>query len=161
MLSWSQIEELGRDGVEIGAHSHEHLQLDTLSAARAALEIRRSRDALQEVVGPVVSFAYPYGYYRRRLQRQIAEQGFSSACSVRDALSSPDDDRFAFARAIVAGGTSVDDLERIISGEGIEVASSAHTLRRGAWRTARRMGAEPILERLRARRHRARVGEAG
>jgi peptidoglycan/xylan/chitin deacetylase (PgdA/CDA1 family) len=160
MLNWSQIAELSRDGVEIGAHSHEHLQLDTLSAARAALEIRRSRDALQEVVGPVVSFAYPYGYYRRRLQRQIADEGFSSACSVRDALSSPDDDRFAFARAIVSGGTSVDDLERIICGDGIEVTPGAHTLRRGVWRVARRMGAEPIMERVRARRHNARAGEA-
>jgi peptidoglycan/xylan/chitin deacetylase (PgdA/CDA1 family) len=160
MLSWSQIEELSQDGVEIGAHSHEHLQLDTLSAARASLEITKSRDALEEVVGPVASFAYPYGYYRRRLQRQIAEAGFSSACGVREALSSPSDDRFAIARAIVAGGTSVDDLERIIRGDGIEVTPGAHTLRRGVWRVARRMGAEPIMERVRARRHNARAGEA-
>jgi peptidoglycan/xylan/chitin deacetylase (PgdA/CDA1 family) len=160
MLSWSQIEELSQDGVEIGAHGHEHLQLDTLSAARASLEITRSRDALEPVVGPVASFAYPYGYYRRRLQRQIAEEGFSSAAAVREALSSPSDDRFAIARAIVAGGTSVDDLERIIRGDGLEVTPGAHTLRRGVWRAARRMGAGRIMERIRARRHRARAGEA-
>ena len=160
MLSWSQVAELSEAGIEMGAHGHEHLQLDAVSAASASSEITRSRDALEEVVGPVASFAYPYGYYRRRLQRQVADAGFSSACSVKNALSSPEDDRFAIARAIVAGGTSVDDLARIIRGEGIEVGPGARTLRRGAWRAARRVGAEPLLERVRARRHRARAGEA-
>jgi peptidoglycan/xylan/chitin deacetylase (PgdA/CDA1 family) len=155
MISWSQIEELGKAGIECGSHGHEHPQLDAIPAARAWSELTRSREALEPWVGPVASFAYPHGYYTRTLQRQVAEAGFSSACAVKDALSSAEDDRYAIARAVIRRGTSVADFGRIVRGEGVAVAPIARTLQRGAWRVARRAGAEPLLERLRSRRARA------
>jgi peptidoglycan/xylan/chitin deacetylase (PgdA/CDA1 family) len=160
MLTWSQIAELGEVGMECGSHGHEHPELDAVPAARAWSDLTQSREALEAVVGPVSSFAYPHGYYTRRLQRQVARAGFSSACAVKDALSSTEDDRFALARAIVRGGTSLEAFERIVRGEGIRVASASHMLRRGAWRVARRAGAEPLLDRLRSRRAPAPAGEA-
>lgn len=160
MLTWSQIGELGEAGIECGAHGHEHVQMDLVSAHRAWSEITRSRDALEPVVGRPVSFAYPHGYYTSRLERQVAQAGFVSACAVKEALSSTDDDRYAIARVLIKAGTTVERLAEIINGEGVEVAPGPHWLRRGAWRAARRAGAEPLLERVRSRRARATAGNA-
>ena len=149
MLSWSQIKELSAAGIECGAHGHEHFQLDAVSAARADRDIRRSRDSLQEVVGRVRSFAYPHGYYTTRLKRQVAQAGFTSACAMKHALTNAGDDRFAIARAVVYGGVDLEGFTRLLRGEGIGDAPGERRLRRGAWRTVRRAGAEPLVRRLR------------
>jgi peptidoglycan/xylan/chitin deacetylase (PgdA/CDA1 family) len=152
MLTWSQVRELSEAGVECGAHGHEHVQMDLLSAPRAWAEITRSRDALEPVVGRPVSFAYPHGYYTGRLERQVAEAGFASACAVKQAISSTDDDRYAIARVLIMADTTVERLAEIVNGHGVEVAPGPRRLRRGAWRVARRAGAEPLLARVRSRR---------
>jgi peptidoglycan/xylan/chitin deacetylase (PgdA/CDA1 family) len=141
MMDWAQIEEIHSAGIECGAHGHEHLQLDTVSATRAETDIRRSKARLEEAIGPVTSFAYPHGYYTRRVQAIVAEAGFSSACGVKDALSATDDDRFALARVIVRGGMEMDSFERAMSGDGFEVAPGPRRLRRGVWRAVRRANA--------------------
>jgi peptidoglycan/xylan/chitin deacetylase (PgdA/CDA1 family) len=149
MLSWSQIGELSAGGIECGAHGHDHLQLDTVSVARADRDIRCSRDSLEEVVGPVRSFAYPHGYYTTRLKRQVAQAGFTSACGMKHALTTAEDDRFAIARAVVRGGVDIDGFAAMLRGDGIAVAPGDRRLRRGAWRTVRRAGAEPLVRQLR------------
>ena len=150
MMTWDQVKEIDRAGIECAAHGHRHLQLDTVSASVAAEDMERSKAALEQVIGPVASFAYPHGYYTRRLQRQVADAGFSSACAVRDALSSSVDDPDALARLVIRGETGIDDFASLVAGEAL-VAPRAGVLRRGAWRALRRTGAEPIVHRLRSR----------
>ena len=48
MLSWSQLRELSDNGIECGAHSHRHLQLDVIPTAVARDEITRSKQVLEE-----------------------------------------------------------------------------------------------------------------
>ena len=60
MLSWRQLRELDRAGVEIGAHSHSHPQLDTLPSTEAWSEILLSKCQIEDHLGHrVESFAYP------------------------------------------------------------------------------------------------------
>jgi peptidoglycan/xylan/chitin deacetylase (PgdA/CDA1 family) len=151
MLTWGKVAELAEAGIECAAHGDRHLQLDTVPAATAAADIAESKAALERVIGPVDSFAYPHGYYTRRLQRQVARAGFSSACAVRDALSSSVDDPYALARLVVRGETGIDAFAKLVSGEEALAAPRDGVIRRGAWRTLRRAGAEPIVHRLRSR----------
>ncbi len=147
MLSWDQIAELSDAGVEIGAHSETHVQLDTVSRARASREIERSRDALAAVVGPVASFAYPYGYNKPAVRHRVREAGFANAYTVGDGIASAADDRFAITRAIVAGDTTIDRFARII--EARTGRASHRPVRRTAWRAVRRAGGGPVVDRLR------------
>ena len=151
MMTREQIAELADAGIECAAHGHRHLQLDAVGASVARRDVMLSRLTLTEIVGDVVSFAYPHGYYTRRLQRQVRDAGFHSACSVRDAMSGPGDDPFARARIVVRGGTTVEELERLLRGEGVPDAAPGRTLRRAAWRSARRAGAEPLVRHIRER----------
>ena len=151
MLTWEQVSELAAAGIEIGAHGHEHLQLDTISGARAWRDITASRDALTAAVGPVASFAYPHGYYTASLERMVERAGFAGACAVKDAMSAPHDDRFAVSRIVVRGGTGAEAFGRMIRGVHHGGPPGRRTVARGAWRAVRRAGAEPLIQRVRQR----------
>ena len=138
MLHWSQLGELADQGVEIGAHTHTHPHLDTLSLRAARDEIVTSKSLLEEALGQRVdSFAYPNGYSSRAVRRLVRDADFGSACAVRNALSSRSDDRFALARLTVMETTTLDELRGRLAGEG-NAARPRERLATRAWRAYRR-----------------------
>jgi peptidoglycan/xylan/chitin deacetylase (PgdA/CDA1 family) len=122
MLDWAQLSELEEQKVEIGAHSHTHPELDLNRAAAARDEIRRCKQLLEDELGhEVPSFAYPYGLSSGKIRRLVREAGYVSACSVKNALSSPADDLFALARLTVFADTTTEQLRRWLVGYGARV----------------------------------------
>jgi peptidoglycan/xylan/chitin deacetylase (PgdA/CDA1 family) len=139
MLTWSQLAGISASGIECGAHSCSHPQLDVLSAATAREEILRSKTILEEHLGcPVMTFAYPHGYYSSTVRQLVQQAGFTSACAVKHAMSGLADDRFALARINVTADTSVEDLAWLLAGRGLPVAPMREKMRTKAWRFARR-----------------------
>jgi len=60
-LSWEDARRLREAGVELGGHTVHHYVLSGLDAAGQAREVAEGKRALEERLGPVVSFAYPFG----------------------------------------------------------------------------------------------------
>lgn len=115
ILSWAGLGELVASGVDIGAHSHSHPQMDRLRRPMAAHEIALSKDLLeQHLQRAVTTFAYPFGYSRPTVRRLVRDLGFSAAFAVGDLVSRQDDDRFAIPRLTVSAGTTVQDLARML-----------------------------------------------
>jgi peptidoglycan/xylan/chitin deacetylase (PgdA/CDA1 family) len=142
MLAWEQLEELRDAGVEIGAHSHRHVALDVLPAARAVRELVNSKLTLEDRLQvEVTTFAYPYGYHTGTLKRLAERAGYTSACAVKNALSDPYDDRFALARFMVARDTGVARIGELLDGRGAPPAPRGELLRTRVWRLHRRMRA--------------------
>ena len=138
MLTWTQIARINASGVECGAHSYSHPQLDILSVAAARDEIVRCKIELEQHLGrPVETFAYPYGYYSLIVRRLVQQAGYTSACAVKHALSGLTDDRFALARIIVARNTDVAGLDRLLAGRGLHVAPLRERLQTKGWRLMR------------------------
>jgi peptidoglycan/xylan/chitin deacetylase (PgdA/CDA1 family) len=141
MMDWAQVAEVCADGVECGAHSHSHPQLDTLSLVAARGEIVRSREELEEHLDrPVTSFAYPHGYYSPAVRRMVQEAGYSSACGVKHAVSTLADDRFALARIIVSSNVDVESFGRLLVGQGLLIAPHER-MQTKMWRWYRRSAA--------------------
>jgi peptidoglycan/xylan/chitin deacetylase (PgdA/CDA1 family) len=141
MMSWSQISEVCASGIECGAHSHSHPQLDTLPVAAARDEIVRSKKVLEDALGrSVPSFAYPHGYHSPAVRRLVQEAGYSSACGVKHAMSALNDDPYALARIIVSNDVDVDAFGRLIEGRGLPVAPRER-LKTKMWRWYRRSAA--------------------
>lgn len=139
-LSWNQIANLDEDLVEIGAHSHTHPTLDVLPERQATLEITESKRILDDHLDrPVMSFAYPHGYSTRRVRATVHDTGFTSACGVAHAINTSKAERFAMPRIIVSADTTVDDLARLIRGDGLRVAPFREQYRTKGWRLARRV----------------------
>jgi peptidoglycan/xylan/chitin deacetylase (PgdA/CDA1 family) len=139
LLEWSQLRPLHEAGVEIGAHSHTHPHLDTLSAAAARDEILRSKALLEDELGTEVdTFAYPNGYSGPRVRRLVAQAGFRSACAVKNAFSSPGDDVFAIARLTLTATTSLSTFREWLAGSGAPDAPARERLQTRVWRAYRR-----------------------
>jgi peptidoglycan/xylan/chitin deacetylase (PgdA/CDA1 family)/GT2 family glycosyltransferase len=126
-------------GIEIGAHTHSHPQLDTLPVELARFEIVRSKEILENLLGaPVPSFAYPYGYHGPVVHRLARGAGFASACAVKNALSFSADDPFALARLTIRADTTLDQLTAWLDGRGAPLAPRRERARTRAWRAYRR-----------------------
>ncbi len=137
MCSWAQLREIRRLGIEIGAHTVTHPQLDAIARAAMRHEVQRSRTELERrLEQPVTTFAYPHGYHNAAVRRAVRDAGFAGACAVGDGLANLDGDRFAIGRVIVGGGTDLATLDRFLRGQCAVVRR--RSARRAAWRTMRR-----------------------
>lgn len=116
MLGWNDLRTIGEAGIEIGAHSDTHIELDVARSRRLVAEVTDSRSRLSDGLGTAVrSFAYPHGYHSRRVVNAVREAGYDSAVAVKDRWSHDNDDRFALARMFVWGSTSAEGLRETLS----------------------------------------------
>jgi peptidoglycan/xylan/chitin deacetylase (PgdA/CDA1 family) len=98
MLAWSEIREMQRAGLTVGAHSLTHQDLTRLSAARVDDELRTSKAIIEDRLGTAVtSFAYPYGRFDAR-SHALARALFASGCSDALGLVGPRSDPWALER---------------------------------------------------------------
>lgn len=135
IVTWSQLKEISECGIECGAHSHSHPQLDMLPSESAANEVVTSKKLLEDHLGrEVLSFAYPFGYYTADVRQLVREAGYTSACAVDFALTSEATDPFALSRMIVRANTDIEALKRLLAGTD---KSMVHTMylrtRRPVW----------------------------
>ncbi|HTK11593.1 MAG TPA: polysaccharide deacetylase family protein [Ktedonobacteraceae bacterium] len=127
MLSWQDVSEIAASGIECGAHTHTHPQLDTLTASRAKNEIEQSKKLLEDHLGQeVASFAYPYGYFTAHVRQQVREAGFRSACAVKHAMSTQNDHPFSLARVMVSGDMDLEGFAGLITGQTTSAASALY-----------------------------------
>lgn len=139
MLTWSQLREIQSYGIECGAHTQHHPQLDILPRQKAYQEITLAKFVLEQELGQsVISFAYPYGYYDATVRDMVRVAGYRSACALKQAMSSSIDDPWAVARMMVTHDTAVGTFARLLQGEQFRVAPQGEQWRTKAWRIVRR-----------------------
>ncbi len=83
-MSGAQVKRLAQAGMEIGAHTIDHLDLTTLPRAEAAHQISASAQALGALIGaPIRTFAYPSGQLDAGVERMVKAAGLKSATSTQ------------------------------------------------------------------------------
>jgi peptidoglycan/xylan/chitin deacetylase (PgdA/CDA1 family) len=139
MLSWAQLAELSAAGVEIGAHSHSHAQLDQISERRLRAELADPQHLLEDRLGhEISSLAYPYGYSSKRVREVAREVGYLQAASVANATAAPTCDPTSVPRLTVRRSTSLSVFAGIANQRRIRLHyAPAHVLS-AAWVVARR-----------------------
>ena len=117
MLSWGQVAEAADAGVEIGAHSCQHPQLDQLPADLLREELYASKARLEDRLGvPVPGLAYPFGY-SNALVRQVARAaGYGYGYAVRNMTAGQESDLFMIPRLTVHRSTTLDQFRKMIDG---------------------------------------------
>ena len=152
MLAAEQLAPLEALGVEIGAHSHHHHDVDVAPRSVALDEIRRPKVILEDLLGhPVTSFAYPHGFYRAAVREQVQAVGYTSACAVRNAFSSAADDPLSLARLTVRESTTTGTVRDWLQGRGAPVARDRELLRTKVWRVRRWAAAGAARQQARGR----------
>lgn len=140
MLTWRQVVQIDQSGIECGAHSHTHPQLDTLSETTVYGEVVRCKDILQHHLRhQVVSFAYPFGYSTAAVQKLVSLAGYTSACTVQHRMSSSHTHPLALTRFMVTPKTTIDVFAQLLTGTGLAMAEALYLRARTAvWDGPRR-----------------------
>lgn len=139
MLTWQQLSRIAASGIECGAHTHTHPQLDAIPIAAARREITYSGEVLAQHLGrAITTFAYPFGYYTPAIRQLVREAGYASACAVNYAMSAPGEDPFALSRLIVTAETPMAAFVDMLFGRHPKPLRPVAYTRTILWRYARR-----------------------
>jgi peptidoglycan/xylan/chitin deacetylase (PgdA/CDA1 family) len=117
MLSWSQIAEAAQAGLEVGAHSWQHPQLDQLRGSVLREELYASKTHLEDRLGgSVPGLAYPFGYSSARVRRVARAAGYGYACAVSNAMPGRHGvaDLLALPRLTVRRSTSLRTFQDVV-----------------------------------------------
>jgi len=114
-MSIAQIKDLYNAGNEIGAHTQDHPYLTQLSSADQQKEILGSRnDLLALNVGPINSFAYPYGDYDNTTLNLVKSDGFSDAAATIDGDVTLTSDKYQLERQSMESTVTLTKAEQWI-----------------------------------------------
>jgi peptidoglycan/xylan/chitin deacetylase (PgdA/CDA1 family) len=139
MLTLAEIRRLDAIGIHIGAHTHLHPQLDTLTESAARWELQHSKEILEQTLGHEVTLAaYPHGYSSRRVRELTRQAGYRAAFAVRNALSPDDDDPYRIARLTVKADTPPERFDAWLGATGAPIAPRGERALTIAWRCYRR-----------------------
>ena len=76
-MTWDQISDLDRRGMDIGSHTATHQDLTVLSAANLSTELSGAADTLKSKLGhPVYWLCYPAGKYDADVLKYASEAGY-------------------------------------------------------------------------------------
>lgn len=152
MLTWEEVREVSASGIECGAHTHTHPQLDMVPHSVAVDEIVRSKSLLaQHLEQEITSFAYPFGYYTAAVRQVVREAGFTSSCAVKHQVSAETSDPFSLPRLLVNSEHRGEKFASLITGHIESVVDAVNLLylraRTPLWQLIRR-GTAPVTRYL-------------
>ncbi|MEO6260400.1 MAG: polysaccharide deacetylase family protein [Thermoanaerobaculia bacterium] len=120
-LTWKEIEDLSREGVDIQSHSFSHPSLsrarhpemnDGQYASWLAEEMCQSRELIQSHTGREVPFlAYPFGDYDDSVIAAAKAAGYVAAVTVRPAMVRKGTDLMTLPRFLVIHDTTIAEFE--------------------------------------------------
>ncbi len=140
MLDWTQLSGLAACGIELGAHTRSHLQLDVIGLKQAWAEIVGSKVDLETALSiEVTSFAYPHGYSTAAVRKIVSDAGFTAACRVRHAVATTNENPFALSRIVVTEEMDEEALIAAIEGESVPIAPPTDALPAAGWRLVRQL----------------------
>jgi peptidoglycan/xylan/chitin deacetylase (PgdA/CDA1 family) len=113
-LTWQEVRELHKQGIEFGSHTVTHPQLAALETEAVRYEIDASKQTIEDRLGcPVTSFAYPYAFpetnhsFTAGLRDLLEEAGYDNGVSTMIGTVDRASDRYFMKRLPV---NSADDF---------------------------------------------------
>jgi peptidoglycan/xylan/chitin deacetylase (PgdA/CDA1 family) len=108
-LSWAQIEEMDRAGMEIGSHTMTHPYLIKSTPEMLTWELENSKARLEKHTSkPVIALAYPFGLYDDNVIQQTKAAGYRAAFTIEPGLWASRDQLLQLPRLNISYGTDLD-----------------------------------------------------
>ena len=113
-LTWNEVSELRKEGIEFGSHTVHHPKLVELQWPSIASEISDSKSYIEQRLGePVTAFCYPFAFphadraFAQTFRDLLCETGYSSCATTELGRIRPGTDPFRLKRL---PANSLDDL---------------------------------------------------
>ena len=117
MLTRTQLAEVAAAGIELGAHTRSHPQLDLLPEPLVRDELGSSKRWLEDTIGlPVPGLAYPFGYSSALVRRVARAAGYRYAHAVDNRTADAEADLFLQPRLTVRRATTLPEFRRLADG---------------------------------------------
>ncbi len=130
-LKREEVAGLARYGVEVGAHTVNHVDLGTIDAEQARWELEQSKKDLEQITGKEVAFfSFPFGKetnIRPEVREMVKEAGFVALFSAHGGYVSGESDPYDIKR--FGTNSRYRALDLLMELEGISVAHLARKLR--------------------------------
>jgi len=110
-LTWNEVREMQKAGMEIGSHTKTHPFLDDIKdETLLRKEISGSKEILEESLGtPIRSFAYPFGEHESESLKEVENAGYKVARTLRKGTLQKESERYQMPAFLVT-----DDLADFI-----------------------------------------------
>jgi len=81
LLSWEEIQEMKKEGMEFQSHSHTHPFASEISGEQVKLELEQSKSILEKTLGQKINaFGYPYtDYHNPKIIELLKEMNYQGA----------------------------------------------------------------------------------
>ena len=111
----AQIQEMARAGMELGAHTVDHVDLVKDAHARSTAflqdQIATSKQIIELRLGVAVkTFAYPYGHYDTRVMNIVRSNGFMTGVTELRGIRQSSDKLFELKRIEILGTYNITDF---------------------------------------------------
>jgi peptidoglycan/xylan/chitin deacetylase (PgdA/CDA1 family) len=117
MLNWHELAEIAAAGIEIGAHTYTHPQLDQLPDGQLHEELYGPKSELEDKLGMAVTgLAYPFGYSNDKVRQMARSAGYTYAYAVDNALTTSGANQFALPRLTVKRTTTMESFHKMVNG---------------------------------------------
>lgn len=101
-MTWAQVEQMSRAGMDVESHSYSHPMLTRLSVDDLLQEVRKAGDAIEAHTGKRPRlFSYPYGTYNRQVVDVLRGEGYIGAVTLRSGTVEASPSAFDLARVWV------------------------------------------------------------
>ncbi len=100
LLTWDEVEAMGRQGISFGSHSATHRLLPSLDPVELRLELETSLETLRaRSINAIPVLAYPNGDYNEGVAEAARRAGYGAAFTTKPGAEGPrPGDRFALRR---------------------------------------------------------------
>jgi peptidoglycan/xylan/chitin deacetylase (PgdA/CDA1 family) len=128
ILSWSEVLEMSRNGIDFGSHTASHAILPYEQDTIVDHELNSSKKEIEgKVRQKVRSFAYPNGDWNERVRERVQEAEYECAFATRPGWSTPGQDRYTIPRILLHDGN--------VTGLDGKFSPAAFTLTLMGWRS--------------------------
>jgi peptidoglycan/xylan/chitin deacetylase (PgdA/CDA1 family) len=118
IVSELALKQLSDKGVNIGAHTMNHLKLSTLDISIAREEISKSKKLLGQVISKeITSFSYPHGDLNSESKSLVKSLGFKSAVTCKSGYIKPNEDLLDLPRKYVTYFDTLATFKNILAHE--------------------------------------------
>jgi peptidoglycan/xylan/chitin deacetylase (PgdA/CDA1 family) len=114
-VTWDQIRELHAAGIEIGAHTERHRELNKLGFSDQRQEIFGSKATIEREIGAqVFSFCYPVGRYNDTAVALVKEAGYANATTTESGVVRFEDNPYLLKRVRINPGYTGEAFARYL-----------------------------------------------
>jgi peptidoglycan/xylan/chitin deacetylase (PgdA/CDA1 family) len=115
IISELELKNISDQGVNIGAHTMNHVKLSNCNFDIAKKEIEKSKQILEHIIGKkVTSFSYPHGDYDENIYSLVKILDFSNAVTCISDIITDDTDIFQLPRKYITYFDTLDTFKNIL-----------------------------------------------